>query len=419
MESVPVCLVGCGGMGQRHVRGFEVLREHGLSNVHLAAVCDLDAEAANRVADEAEIQLGSRPAVHASIDSALADDSLLAFDIVTDASSHHRVALPVLAEGRHVLCEKPLGITIRNCALITEAAARSGAVLATAENYRRGPANRLAKAVLDSGLLGDVHLFVEFHVGGDDGIILTPWRHMKDKGAIGLDMAVHYTDIIQYLFGPFESAFGAGLIAEPIRHRRAAPEMDLSSYQARHAAMPEQVVATGEDSVIATYRMASGLIAQCVNVASGPSGRSSRTVYGRDGVMEIPRDRRGLPVEVTFRDRTVVGGDDLAAIVDGFELDEVTERIFGGTTYDWPFAKVDAAHIAVELADFGAAIAERRPAEVDGHLGTHAVAAVLALFESDLLRRSVSLDEVMSGAVHTYQDEIDVALGLLEAPVAS
>lgn len=416
MESVPVCLVGCGGMGQRHVRGFEMLREHGISNVHLAAVCDLDTEAANRVADEAELQLGTRPAVHTSIDSALADDSLLAFDIVTDASSHHRVAIPVLTEGRHVLCEKPLGITIRNCAVMTDAAARSGAVLATAENYRRGPANRLAKAVLDTGLLGDIHLFVEFHVGGDDGIILTPWRHMKDKGAIGLDMAVHYTDIIQYLFGPFESAFGAALIAEPVRHRRTVPEMDLSSYRARHAAMPEQVVATGEDSVLATYRMTSGLIAQCVNVASGPVKSGSRTVYGRDGVMEIPRDRTGLPVAVTFRDRTVVGAE-LAAMIDGFELDEVTARIFGGTTYDWPFAKVDAAHIAVELADFGAAIAENRSAEVDGDLGTQAVAAVLALFESDLLRRSVSLQEVLSGAVHTYQDEIDVALGLLESPV--
>lgn len=414
MESVPLCLVGCGGMGQRHVRGFEVLAENGLSNIHLAAVCDLDAEAANRVADEAAESLGKRPAVHTSIDSALADDDLIAFDIVTDASSHHRVALPVFAQGRHVLCEKPLGITVRNCQSITDAAKASGAVLATAENYRRGPANRLAKAVIDAGLLGDIHLFVEFHVGGDDGIIITPWRHMKDRGAIGLDMAVHYSDIVQYLFGDFESAFGQGLIAEPIRHRRDKPELDLSSYHARHAAMPEQVVATGEDSVIATFRMKSGLIAQCVNIASGPSKRGSRTVYGRDGVMEIPRDRTGLPVEVTFRDRTVAG-DELAAMVDGFKLDEVTQRIFGGTTYDWPWAKVDAAHIAVELADFGSAIIDQRSAEVDGELGTNAVAAVLAVFESALLGRSVTMDEVLSGAVHAYQDEIDISLGLVDA----
>lgn len=414
MESVSMCLVGCGGMGQRHVRGFKVLKDTGLTAVHLAAVCDLDPEAANRVADEAQATLGERPAVYTSIESALADESLTAFDIVTDASSHHRVALPVLAEGRHVLCEKPLGITIRNCDVIVDAAKRAGVVLATAENYRRGPGNRLAKAVIDSGLLGDIHLFVEFHVGGDDGIIITPWRHMKDKGAIGLDMAVHYTDIIQYLFGEFDTAFGHGLIAEPIRHRRAAPEMDLSSYHARHAAMPEQVVATGEDAVIATYRMRSGMIAQCVNIASGPSKRGHRTVYGRHGVMEIPRDRTGLPVEVTFGDRTV-GGDELAAMVDDFALDETTERIFGGTTYDWPFAKVDASHIAVELADFGAAILEGRPAEVDGALGTHAVAAVLAVFEAGLLGRSVTIDEVLSGEVHAYQDEIDVALGLLES----
>ncbi|TDT14913.1 putative dehydrogenase [Ilumatobacter fluminis] len=405
-----MCLVGCGGMGERHVRGFGALREHGIEHVGLAAVCDLDEAAAVRIAGIAESTLGHRPKVYASVDEALNDDGIDAFDIVTDASSHHRVAVPILEAGRHLLCEKPLGITVQNCQVILDAAQRSGAVLGVAENYRRGPANRLARAVLDSGILGDIHLFVEFHVGGDDGIIITPWRHLKERGAIGLDMAVHYTDIVQYLLGPFETAFGAGLIAEPVRRRREAPEMDLASYHARHAGMPETVEATGEDSIIAMFQMQSGVMAQCVNIASGPEKLGSRTVYGRDGVMRIPRDRSGLAVEVTFRDGSIQG-DDLAELI-GFELDPLTQRLFQSTVYDRPFEWIDAAHVAVELADFGSAVIENRSPEVDGELGTAAVAAVLAVLESGVLGRAVTYDEVRSGAVHSYQDEIDLALGL-------
>jgi predicted dehydrogenase len=80
---------------------------------------------------------------------------------VTEPSIHHLIAVPALAAGMHVLCEKPLGVTVRACREMVDAAAASGAILATAENYRRDAPNRLARAVLDSGMLGDIHLMLE------------------------------------------------------------------------------------------------------------------------------------------------------------------------------------------------------------------------------------------------------------------
>ncbi len=74
-----------------------------------------------------------------------------ALDVVTGPAVHHLVAVPALEEGLHVVCEKPLGITVRACRAIVDAAARSDVVLATAENYRRDPANRLARAVIERG----------------------------------------------------------------------------------------------------------------------------------------------------------------------------------------------------------------------------------------------------------------------------
>jgi predicted dehydrogenase len=114
LNKVPICLVGCGGMGSRHVQGFAALARTGMSNVELVAVCDVREDNALRVAGEAEAALGVRPRIHRSIADAIADPSIVAFDVVTEAFSHLSVVLPALEAGRHVLCEKPHEQTVRS-----------------------------------------------------------------------------------------------------------------------------------------------------------------------------------------------------------------------------------------------------------------------------------------------------------------
>src|SRR5262249_93769 len=149
VTTISICLVGCGGMGSRHVQGFARLLRSGMSNVKLVAVCDVRADNAERVAGEAEQLLGYRPKIHLRIEDAIAHPEVQAFDVVTEAFSHLGVVLPALNAGKHVLCEKPLALTVRSCRVLIDAAKKGGAVLATAENYRRDPTNRLAKAVID------------------------------------------------------------------------------------------------------------------------------------------------------------------------------------------------------------------------------------------------------------------------------
>lgn len=413
MTTIPICLVGCGGMGSRHVRGFARLARTGMSNVRLAAVCDVRADNAERVAGEAEALLGYRPKVHIGIEAALADPEIVGFDVVTEAFSHLGVVLPALKAGKHVLCEKPLALTVRSCQVLIDAAKASGAVLATAENYRRDPTNRLAKAVIDSGLLGPIHLMVQTMVGGNDRIIITPWRHLKDKGAIGLDMGAHLTDIVQYYFGPFASAYGKGFIAEPIRRRQDKPEMQTEAYLKRFLEIPEQITATGEDSFVATYVMQSGLMVQMAYVASGPGkGYTQRSVHGRNGSLEIANDRTGI-APILHRAEGDVTGRALADLV-GFKLDPLTEALYGpDCAYSLSWEETDSGLLAIEIHDFAAAIAEGRAPEVDGEGGLTAVASVLAAYESGIAGRAVSMDEVLSGRISAYQDEIDQGLGLL------
>ncbi|MBM3524555.1 MAG: Gfo/Idh/MocA family oxidoreductase, partial [Alphaproteobacteria bacterium] len=367
MTRIPVCLVGCGGMGTRHVAGFAALERTGIGNVDLVAVCDIREDNAQRAANEAERLIGRRPTIHTSIKSALADPAIVAFDVVTEAFTHIGIALPILEAGRHVLCEKPLALTVRSCRALIDAAARTGAVLATAENYRRDPPSRLAKAAVEGGLLGHIHLMQQFHVGGDDRIIITPWRHMKDKGTIALDMGCHLTDMMQFYLGEIESVSGIGLIAEPIRFRRERPEQDLPSYWARLKEMPETVTATGEDSLVATYTMKSGALAQITYLPSGPGHRwIQRSVHGRRGSLMAARDRTGGEV-VLHRASGTIAGNALLGELPEFHLDEVTSRLFAGKVVYAPldFSAADAALIAIEIHDFAEAIKNRRKPEVD------------------------------------------------------
>src|SRR4051812_28804320 len=103
-ERVKLALVGCGGMGRRHLRGLAALAASSYANIELVAVCDLNADNANFAADEAAQLLGSRPAVYADI-GRMVDEvgGLHAASVTTDAGSHHLVATACLEAGLHVL----------------------------------------------------------------------------------------------------------------------------------------------------------------------------------------------------------------------------------------------------------------------------------------------------------------------------
>jgi predicted dehydrogenase len=398
-------------MGRRHVQAYGALAALGAGSFELAAVCDPRVAAAEETADVVADIFGTRPAVFSDHFDLIAGEVVEALDVVTDPSVHHLVAVPALAAGLHVICEKPLGITVRACRTILEAASRSGAVLAVAENYRRDGPNRLARAVLEQGMLGEVHLMIETNVGGDDAVVISPWRHRRESGSIALDMGVHYTDIFAYYLGELETAFGSAFVAEPLRTLPSGSPTPVGIEEVS----PGVIRATGEDSLVALYETSSGALIQLCYVPSGP-GRHfvQRSVHGRNGSMFVPPDRSGGAVVVQLGERPLSGAE-LRRELGGFELEGVTASFFGseGTEYDMPFAEVDAATIGIELDDFAAAVLERRPPEVDGPAGLRAVAGVWAVAESRASGGAVRIGEVADGTVFVSQQPVDVALGLV------
>ena len=341
----------------------------------------------------------------------IASGAVEALDVVTDPAVHHLVAAAALDAGLHVICEKPLGITVRACRAIVDAAARSGVVLATAENYRRDPVNRLARAVIEQGLLGDLHLMIQTNVGGDNAVIVSPWRHVREAGSIALDMGVHYTDILAYYLGDLERVTGTTFVAEPLRTFAPGAAGVVGIEEVR----PGVMRATGEDSLVALYESASGVQIQLAYIPSGP-GRIwfQRTVHGRGGSMSVPQDRSG---GLGRRAARGPGSERCRASARARWLRVGRARramLFGreGTEYDLPFADVDAATIGIELDDFAAAVVERRTPEIDGTGGLLAVAAVWAVAESRECGGPVRIADVADGTVSAAQDRLDEHLGL-------
>jgi predicted dehydrogenase len=416
-EPVRLAIVGCGGMGRRHLAGLAELTKADPRSTELVAVCDLNEQNAGDLADEAQALLGSRPAVFTDAATMVREtDGLEAADCTTDTGSHHRVAVDLLDLGLHTLCEKPLALTIRGCNGILAAAERNGKILSVAENYRRDPINRLVRALLDDGAIGERQFIMETGVRGRDTLFITPWRHQKLTGALTLDAGVHSADILQYYFGDPASAYGQVRLYEKTRVRRdtAGPG---GWYEKWAANLPPTVEATGEDAMFGLITFANGALGQWVDHYAGHGQPfNHRMVFGTRGSIAAPGDRNGRPVRLTLDDGTDVADGRVLDYAPSYRLDAVSAAIFGGErpwTYDFDFPTTDRKIIALEYAEFATCIRTGAQPEVDGIAGRRAVALVYALFESDAAGRPVTIAEVESAAVDAYQREIDEHLGLV------
>lgn len=416
-DSVQLAIVGCGGMGRRHLAGLAELARTGQSNVDLIAVCDINSSNADRLADEAQELLGSRPRVFGDAATMVRElPTLEAADCTTDAGSHHLVATELLDLGLHVQCEKPLALTVRGCDRIITAARQAGRILSVAENFRRDPMNRLVRALLDDGAIGSRQLMIETSIGGRDSILITPWRHMKLTGTIALDVGVHNADILQYYFGPAESVFGQVRLYEKVRIAR-----NLSGpggfYERWAASMPASIEPTGEDAMFGQITFANGALGQWIQHHAGHGHPlQQRLVYGTRGSIVAPGDRNGRAVRLFLDDGTEVLGEQVLDCAPSYRLDPLAATLFGGERiwqYEFDFPSTDRKLLALEYHELATCIRHNVQPEVTGEVARAAVALVYALFEADRARRLVSLEEVESGAVDAYQREIDEHLGLL------
>lgn len=395
-----VALLGCGMMGARHLRGHAELERTIPGSVNLVAVCDIDPARANAVADEAAQLFGRRPAVLTDR-AALADCGAEAVDVVTPNRCHDNDVVALLDAGLHVLVEKPLAVTIERGQRMLAAAANSGRVLAVAENNRRDPMNRLARHAVRAGAIGAVRTVSIVDISQGGKVVGTPWRHRLAMGGLPLDVWIHMGYVTEFVAGPLTEVHARGGLA--CRER----------IWTRPDGGAETVVCEGYDHLTAALWFESGAGGTWhANYAARGYGQTGFIVLGDEGTLHVPPSRSGRPVRLQ-RDGETLEGDALVAELPDWSLSEPEAALWGQRpgSYQLESPVTDRKLIAAELADFAAAVRERRAPEVPGKLGLRSVAIIYALLESAEAGRPVSIAEVFDGRVRAFQDRVEAAGG--------
>ena len=420
-ERVKYAAVGCGGMGRRHLRGAAELQRASFWNMELAAACDIKREQAELYADEAEQFLGRRPRIFTDVHEMVREmPEIQAADITVESGFHHSVAVACMEAGLHVLCEKPEAVTIRGCNLMIETAARTGKVLSVAENFRRDPIHRLAKALIDEGAIGTPRLMLQNSIGGRDRISMTVWRHMRHTASMPVDAGVHEADLIRYYLGDFRLVFGESRLHEKVRYKGASSGPSAGGpggfYGAYRATMPDQIEPTGDDALYGYIAFPSGAIAMWIDDHAGHGlRRDERHVYGSKGSLQVHGNRNGRPSKLYLDDGTVIEDERILEYAPNYRLSPQAAELFGGERvwkYEFSFTDTDSKIIALELYELGECLRTGAKPEVTGEEGRADVALTYAPFEAGRLGLPLTMDDMISMRAYEYQRAIDEDLGL-------
>jgi predicted dehydrogenase len=265
-EQIRVGIVGGGWPGKAHAKGYDAA-----GGFKVAAVADLIPARRKQLMDEFSIEKE-----FAEAKELIEQPGIDAVSICLPSHLHAPIAVAALRGGKHVVCEKPPGISVKEAKQIETAAAKAGKVLLYGLQRRFGGNEQAARQAIDKGYAGAV-----YHARAawtrTRGIPLgTGWY--TDRGRSGggamIDIGLPMLDVGWFLLGQ-----PAPVSVFAVAHRRFG---DL---------MPKDVTSDVEDSAFALIRFEGG---QSLEVASSwalnqpPSqnGASCR-VFGDQGAVDV------------------------------------------------------------------------------------------------------------------------------------
>lgn len=395
MAALRMALIGCGGISGAHVEGLRQLNAAGLTDVQVVATCDLIEGAAQKRAKDLAAFQKQMPKAYTDLEKMLASEEIDAVDICTEHRSHHTIALACMEAGKHVIVEKPLGITMRACKAMIDSADDHGLILAVAENYRRGAENRAINWAISTGKIGDPRMIFWQQLSYSLGA--WGWRHDKMKAGGGwiLDGGVHYADLFIYNMGPIDKVAAITKTLELVRYGSWPERKDPTPY-------------TVEDLSLALMKFKSGSsgVWTWSNVAPGES-LEQRVIYGSRGSVGWDKGLCSMTEDVPGQH--VVPVDGLIRWMLRELSDDQKAKLFpGGIGMRRDFNST----VAIEIWDFARAVLDGGKVEVDGRLGAEAEALPMGIFESSATGEVVSIKDILDCKVEVYQEEINRDLGL-------
>lgn len=205
-EVVKVGIVGAGGIASFvHIPGYQKC-----NNTEIVAICDSSKERAKEVAEEFGIKK-----VYTDYREMLDREELDAVSVSTPNNLHYPIVMEAIKRGKHILCEKPLGMNCTEAQEMYEAVKRAKLKNMVAYTYRFVPAIRYAKYLIEKGYIGKVRQFRVQYLFGGGGIDFWNWRwSIKEGGPGGIlfDLGSHLIDFARYLVDEVEEVCGYGKI---------------------------------------------------------------------------------------------------------------------------------------------------------------------------------------------------------------
>ena len=200
--TIRLLILGTGSMARIHAEAFAAI-----PGVALAAAVDTRPDALATFAATHGI-----PRTFGQLEDALAWSRFDAVANVTPDSAHHATTLPVLAAGKHVLCEKPLATNAADASEMAKAAARAGVVNMVNLSYRNVPALQQAARMVAEGAIGPIRHFEASYL--QSWLTQAAWGDWRtepqwlwrlstahgSRGVLG-DVGVHILDFATFIAG--------------------------------------------------------------------------------------------------------------------------------------------------------------------------------------------------------------------------
>ena len=332
-------VVGLGMMGRNHVRVWDEV----IDGVELAAVADPDPGALQRATTGRAARGYADPALM------FAEERLDMVSIVAPTSLHLPVALAALEAGVHVLVEKPIASDRVEAEAMIAAAEVADRILTVGHIERFNPAIRELKARLTAGELGRVFQIKATRLGP------FPAR-IRDVGVV-IDLAPHDLDVMRYL-----------VESEPLR---------------LYAETEQRIHTDHEDLFNGIIKFANGVIGILDINWLTPTKRRTLTVTGERGMYVANYINQDLiyygnpDAAHTWENR---GADDLSSPITSVAEGEMTRRYVR-----------KQEPLAVELAEFAAAVRDGGPPPVDPH------DAMIALLLARKMVEAAETGQVIAG----------------------
>jgi len=202
MKRFRVVCIGAGYFAKYHVEAWKRIPE-----VELVAICDLEIEKAQKLADEFQI-----PNVYQSVNELNEALSYDIIDIITPPEGHLSLCTQAASRGLHIICQKPLTPTFAEAKKLANMINEVRVRFMVHENFRFQPWYRKIKSLMDQGAIGDTIYSINHRMrmgdGWSDDAYLSRQPYFREMPRLLIhETGIHIIDVFRYLLGEVSSVF--------------------------------------------------------------------------------------------------------------------------------------------------------------------------------------------------------------------